>query len=108
MEATVLDLSHCGEAEVRRRLDREIPRLIGSGVRYVIVDVSACRRLRRRSREALDLAHRELRVSGGRLVVVAPRMSDLSVRHSNGLLVVPSLEQAHAELGTDIGHAVAA
>lgn len=94
-----LDLTACEESEVPDRLDRQIPSLITSGTRSRIIDLSTCQHLHRRTLEALDLAHRELRTSGGRLAVVASKPGRTAVSYPDGLVMAPSLDSARGMLG---------
>jgi hypothetical protein len=96
---TTLDMADDDEATVAQRLDQEIPVLALAGTRYVVVDLGDRASLSRRTVEAVELAHRELRAVGGRLVVVGtPKAASRCSRACPELFVAATVRQARDAL----------
>jgi hypothetical protein len=95
-----LDMSGDDEPTVALRLDGELPAVVMSGARYVILDLGQRPALRRSTVGEIALAHRELRAVGGRLVVVGtPRAASDCARQCPELFVAATVRQAQAALG---------
>jgi hypothetical protein len=95
-----LDMSRDDEPTVALRLDGEVPAVVMSDVRYVILDLGERPTLRRSTADQIALAHRELRAVGGRLVVVGTqRAAHACARVCPELFVAATLRQAQAALG---------
>lgn len=98
-ELITLDMAGEDETTVALRLDHEVPALAMAGAACVVLDLGD-RSLRHATAAAIALAHRELRATGGRLVVVTdPAGARHCTRECPGMLVAATLRQAHAALG---------
>jgi hypothetical protein len=96
---TTLDMAVDDEATVASRLDHEIPALALAGSRYVVADLGDRPSVSRRTVEAVELAHRELRAMGGCLVVVGtPKAAFRCCRACPELLVAATVRQAREAL----------
>jgi uncharacterized protein YhfF len=99
-ELITLDMAGEDEATVALRLDHEVPALAMAGTACVVLDLGD-RPLRHGTAAALALAHRELRATGGRLVVVTNAAGARQCsRVCPELIVAATRRQAHAALGS--------
>jgi hypothetical protein len=95
-----LDMSGDDEPTIALRLDGEMPAVVMSGVRHVLLDLGERAALRRSTADQIALAHRELRAVGGRLVVVGTsRAASACARVCPELFVAATVRQAQAALG---------
>ena len=96
---TTLDMAGDDEATVALRLDHETAALALAGTRYVVADLGDRPPRSRRTVDAVELAHRELRAMGGRLVVVGtPKAASRCCRACPELLVAATVRQARDAL----------
>jgi hypothetical protein len=84
---TLLDMASEDEVTIRYRLETEMPILVSSELRFVVLDLGARSEIQSATSDVIERTHRALRAAGSQLAVVgtAAAVADCIRRHPDVL-----------------------